>query len=218
MPTEPTVGDHRRRIKRVMLHVDGHLDGPCRLAEMAAVACYSPFHFCRAFEQAMGETPLQYVQRKRMERAGFLLLQGRRRIIDIALEVGYETASAFSRRFRSFSGISPRRFRDTVSPIWFFKTNRPFHRATGGRRRAIRRMTPEIATLPPLAVVYRENRGIVDGSFLETGRASFQRLTDRLAELDLTAAVRAFVGIYPYRFFSLADGRAVSYTGAVIDA
>jgi len=43
-PTATTI-DHRHRIKRVMLYVDRHLDRPCRLADLAGVACYSPFHF-----------------------------------------------------------------------------------------------------------------------------------------------------------------------------
>jgi len=219
MPTnETTIIDHRRRIKRVMLHVDRHLDRPCRLAEMANVACYSPFHFSRAFEQAMGETPHQYVFRKRMERAGFLLCLESRRVIDIALEVGYETPSAFSKAFSAFAGMSPRRFRDTTSRTWLVKTNRPFHPAAGGQNRSMGNLSPRIKTLPTLTVVYRENRGIVNGSFLETGRASFQRLTLLLAEHDLAASARAYVGIYPYRFFSLVDGQAVSYTGAVIDS
>lgn len=62
-----------------MLHVDRHPHRPCGLAEMANVACYSPFHFGRAFEQAMGETAHQYVFRKRMERAGIPSLQRPRR-------------------------------------------------------------------------------------------------------------------------------------------
>jgi len=217
MSTATTIIDHRRRIKRVMLHVDQNMDQCCRIEELADVACYSPFHFCRVFETFMGETPHQYVSRKRMERAGFLLMDRCRRIIDIALDVGYETPSAFCKGFKTFAGVSPRRFRDTVSKSWLFKTNRPFHPAAGHRKRARSRLTPVIKTLPPLTVVYRNNRGIVNGSFLETGAASFKRLAGCLVENDLSSAVQTYVGIYPYRFFHLADEKALSYTGAVVD-
>lgn len=217
MPTGATVIDHRRRIMRVMLYVDRHLDSRCRLADLARVACYSPFHFNRAFQSAMGETPHAYVFRKRMERAGSRLLDGSQRITDIALEVGYETTSAFSKGFKCFAGIAPRRFQDKVSRPWFLKTNRPFHPAKVRRNGSKGRLTPVLKTLPPLAVVYRENRGIVSGSFLATGQASFRRLALRLVEHDLENAVQAYVGIYPYRFFSLADNNALSYTGAVVE-
>ncbi|BBO70832.1 AraC family transcriptional regulator [Desulfosarcina alkanivorans] len=217
MPTAATVIDYRRRINRVMLHVDRHLDRRCRLHDLADVACFSPFHFNRVFETCMGETPHRYVHRKRMERAGFLLLTDRRRIIDIALDVGYETASAFCKGFKTFSGRSPRRFRDTVPTHWFKKTNRPFHPAAHRRNRSGPRLTARIRTLPPLMVVYRENRGIVNGSFLETGLRSFRRLTASLVENGLDSGVQAYVGIYPFRFFSLEDLTALSYTGAVVD-
>ena len=217
MPTAATINDHRNRVKRVMLHVDRHLDRRCRLEDLAGVACFSTFHFNRVFASVMGEAPHQYVYRKRMERAGFLLLNRRQRIIDIAMDVGYETASAFCKGFKTFGGFSPREFRDKVSKPWFLKTNRPFHPAAGCRHRSGARLMPVIKTLPPLTVVYRENRGIVNGSFLETGLASFQRLTATLIENDLDSAVQTHVGIYPYRFFSLADDMALSYTGAVID-
>lgn len=217
MPTATTIIDYRRRINRVMLHVDRHLDRCCRLDDLADVACYSPFHFNRVFEALMGETPQRYVYRKRMERAGFLLLTDRRRIIDIALDVGYETASAFCKGFKTFSGRSPRRFRGTVPTPWFIKTNRPFHPAAYPRNRSGTRLTAAIRTLPALMVVYRENHGIVDGSFLETGARSFRRLTASLAENGLDSAVHTYVGIYPYRFFSLEDQTALNYTGAVVD-
>jgi DNA gyrase inhibitor GyrI len=152
-----------------------------------------------------------------MERAGFLLLDRHLRTIDIALDVGYETHSAFCKGFKAFAGVSPRRFRDTVPRSWFFKTNRPFHPAAGHRKRVRSRLTPVVRTLPPLTVVYRENRGIVNGSFLETGAASFKRLAASLVENELDLAVHSYVGIYPTRFFSLLDGMALSYTGAVVD-
>ena len=217
MHTAATIVDHRRRIKRVMLYVDRHLDRPCRLEDLAGVACFSPFHFNRVFASVMGEAPLQYVYRKRMERAGFLLLSKRQRIIDIAMDVGYETASGFSKSFKAFGGCSPRQFRSKVSIPWFLKTNRPFHPAAGCRHRSGVQLRPVIKTLPQLKVVYLENRGIVNGSFLESGMASFRRLTAILTENGLDSAVQAHVDIYPYRFASLADALALSYTGVVID-
>jgi AraC family transcriptional regulator len=217
MHTAATIIDHRRRIKRVMLHVDRHLDRRCRLEDLAGVACFSPFHFNRVFASVMGEAPHQYVYRKRMERAGFLLLKKRQRIIDIAMDVGYETASAFCKGFKTFSGRSPRRFRDTVPLPWFIKTNRPYSSAANRRNRSGSRVTAAIRKLPPLTVVYRENRGIVNGSFLETGVRSFRRLTASLVENGLASRVQTYVGIYPFRFSSLEDKKALSYTGAVVD-
>ena len=77
----------------------------------AREACLSPFHFNRLFLQAFGETPHEFVTRRRIEEAKRLLLAGNDRITDICFDVGYESLGSFSTRFHSLTGISPAAFR-----------------------------------------------------------------------------------------------------------
>jgi AraC-like DNA-binding protein len=81
------------------------------LENAAGRACLSPFHFNRLFARAFGETPHEFVTRRRIEEAKKLLLRDRESITDICLAVGYESLGSFSTRFRSLTGLSPASFR-----------------------------------------------------------------------------------------------------------
>ena len=217
MLSTATVIDHRNRVNRVMMHINRCIDQEIRLDHLADLACYSPFHFIRIFEALMGETPQQYVIRKRMERAGYYLLKNHQRIIDIALDVGYETHNSFCKVFKAHFGISPKRFRDTSTKEWFFKASRFYHPVKAFGVRTTFQPLPIIKTLPPMKVIYIENRGILNGSFLTTANASHKRLMKKIVNHNLENSVEAFVSIYYNRVFSLEDKSALSLTGAIID-
>ena len=95
MLSKDTIIDHRQRVQRVVIYINENLGAQLRLDHLSEVACFSPFHFLRVFESLMGETPQQYVIRKKMERAGFYLLKQKKSVTDIALGVAYETPSSF---------------------------------------------------------------------------------------------------------------------------
>lgn len=63
------------------------------------------------FKSKFHETPLQYLQKVRINRAKELLQETNKEIVSICFEVGYETLSTFYRSFRNLVGISPHKFR-----------------------------------------------------------------------------------------------------------
>src|SRR5262252_8302671 len=78
---------------------------------VAAVAHLSEAHFIRSFRATFGETPHRYLQRRRVERAMFLLRESGRSITDICFEVGFTSLGTFSRTFRFIVGQSPKDYR-----------------------------------------------------------------------------------------------------------
>jgi AraC-like DNA-binding protein len=84
---------------------------PLDVPALARVAHVSPAHFTRTFRATFGETPYRYLQRRRVERAMFLLRETDRSVTDIGLEVGYTSPGTFSRTFRDIVGRSPRTYR-----------------------------------------------------------------------------------------------------------
>src|SRR6186997_1732055 len=84
-----------------------HLDIP-RLAKIAYV---SEAHFIRTFRATFGETPHRYLQRRRVERAMFLLRETDRTVTEICLDVGFTSLGTFSRTFRAVTGESPTAYR-----------------------------------------------------------------------------------------------------------
>jgi len=88
-----------------------------------------------------------------MERAGFDLLEKKRRVIDVALGVAYGTPSSFCKVFKSHFGMTPRQFRDTISNEEYVKTNHPFRSAIGNRNRSLSMPVPVIRKLPVIKTI-----------------------------------------------------------------
>ncbi|MFX4294822.1 helix-turn-helix transcriptional regulator [Streptomyces bohaiensis] len=84
---------------------------PLDVPALARLAHVSPAHFARTFRATFGETPHRYLQRRRVERAMFLLRHTDRGVTDICFEVGFRSPGTFSRTFRDIVGRSPRAFR-----------------------------------------------------------------------------------------------------------
>lgn len=70
------------------------------------------------FKSKYHETPLQYLQKVRINRAKVLLEQTNKEIVSICFEVGYETLSTFYRTFRNLVGISPHKYRTLNQEIY----------------------------------------------------------------------------------------------------
>jgi AraC-like DNA-binding protein len=92
---------------------DGQLDGQqaLTLRALADAAGLSPYHFLRSFSAITGTTPHQYILRARLRRAAVRLRVEDTRILDIALDSGFDDLSNFNRAFRAEFGASPRGYR-----------------------------------------------------------------------------------------------------------
>jgi AraC family transcriptional regulator len=92
---------------RVLEHIDLHLDNSLELADLAAVAHFSAFHFHRLFTAWMGETLGDYLRRRRLEVAAMrLIAQPRLPVLEVALSVGFGSGEAFTRAFKARFGSS----------------------------------------------------------------------------------------------------------------
>ena len=90
---------------------------PLDVATLARVAHVSQSHFIREFRATFGETPHRYLQRRRVERAMFLLRETDRTVTDICLDVGFNSLGTFSRTFRAIVGESPTAYRRSAPPV-----------------------------------------------------------------------------------------------------
>jgi len=84
---------------------------PLTLEAMARAAGYSKYHFARAFAAAYGETPGEYLTRRRIERAKDLLRGANLTVTETCLLVGFDSLGSFSSRFRALVGMSPSEYR-----------------------------------------------------------------------------------------------------------
>src|SRR5215813_11237627 len=84
---------------------------PLDVRAIAAVAHISPAHFSRCFRTVFGETPHRYLQRRRVERAMFLLRETDRSVTEICFDVGFTSLGTFSRTFSDIVGEPPTTYR-----------------------------------------------------------------------------------------------------------
>lgn len=85
---------------------------PLDLDAVAAAAGYSRYHFLRMFREAYGETPGQYLTRRRIERAQELLRSADLTVTEVCMLVGFTSLGTFCTRFKEQVGVTPRRFRE----------------------------------------------------------------------------------------------------------
>ena len=96
---------------------------PLDVRRLARIAQVSEAHFIRTFRATFGETPHRYLQRRRVERAMFLLRERDQSVTDICFEVGFLSLGTFSRTFREIVGETPTGYRlrsgSLVAPTCF---------------------------------------------------------------------------------------------------
>jgi AraC-like DNA-binding protein len=108
---------HLRRAKDL---IDRDFAEPLNVPALAREAHASRAHFVRSFKKAFGETPHQYLLRRRIERAKDLLRTTPLSVTEVSLEVGFRSLGSFSAAFRQLVGEPPsayaRRWRSAAAP------------------------------------------------------------------------------------------------------
>jgi AraC-like DNA-binding protein len=100
-----------RQLRRAKDLMDRDWGRPIDVDAVAAHAGYSRYHFVRAFKAAYGETPGQYLSRRRIERAEELLRTADLSVTEICGLVGFHSLGTFSATFKRETGLTPTAYR-----------------------------------------------------------------------------------------------------------
>lgn len=110
----------RELTNRLMLRARDAMDRDYRneldVPALARISYVSQKHFIRTFKATFGETPHRYLQRRRVERAMYLLRTTTDSITDICMGVGFSSLGTFSRTFTEIVGETPTQYR-TRGPL-----------------------------------------------------------------------------------------------------
>lgn len=98
-------------IQPILLYIQNNLERNIRVAELADMACFSKDHFSRVFKSITGMAPCDYMIRKRIERAQFLLLTTELEQKEIIEQTGFTSTSYFSRIFKKYTSHTPEKYR-----------------------------------------------------------------------------------------------------------
>jgi AraC-like DNA-binding protein len=101
----------KESLERALFLLERDLENPPTLEMLAQEVGCGPFHLSRLFGKITGKTMPEFLRQKRMERAALMLRTTRQSVSEIALAVGYESFSAFTRAFVREVGATPTNFR-----------------------------------------------------------------------------------------------------------
>lgn len=95
------------RVDRALRQIHENYQAPMRVDALAGLVNMSPSAFHKAFKEVTASSPIQYLKRIRLDRARTLLMTQGVRVNEAATQVGYESASQFSREFKRYFGMPP---------------------------------------------------------------------------------------------------------------
>ncbi|MFA0260818.1 helix-turn-helix transcriptional regulator, partial [Vibrio cyclitrophicus] len=99
------------RISRVLAYIHTNLSSALSLEDIAKQSCWSRWQLQRVFQAETGLTVANYVRELKLSQAAEELLDGKERVIDVALGLGFNSEISFSRSFKQMFGVSPSQYR-----------------------------------------------------------------------------------------------------------
>ena len=102
------------RMKRVQEHIHSHINSNIDVEELADVACVTKPYLIRLFKREFGTSPVQYINKKKVERAQLLLYTTEMPVKEVAYELGFSDHSYFIRMFRKQTSITPQEYRERM--------------------------------------------------------------------------------------------------------
>lgn len=150
--------DYTQRMQRVCDYIDNHLADALTLDQLCQIAHFSKFHFHRQFANSLGLTVAQFIRQARLKRASYqLAFRTDIKILEIALQAGFETPESFSRCFKQQFNLTPSQFRKHPDWVtWHQHRQSPQPLETSHMYTDIQ---PDIVTLPHISLAVAEHRG-----------------------------------------------------------
>ena len=109
--------DYVVRVFNAIEYIEQLLPNTADLKDIAKKANMSPYHFHKVFTSITGETVGKYCQKRRLTLAAERLTSSNCKILDIALEHGYDSQGTFGRAFKDFYGVTPSEFRKNTKDV-----------------------------------------------------------------------------------------------------
>lgn len=97
---------HLEQIQKAVDYIENHLDGDLQVDSIAKIAGFSRWHFQTVFSAAVGDSLKEYIRARRLSKA-MMELGSEKRILEIALDAGFESQESFSRAFKLMFGMTP---------------------------------------------------------------------------------------------------------------
>ncbi|MEA4816380.1 MAG: AraC family transcriptional regulator [Lachnospiraceae bacterium] len=123
-------------VQRMQDYIMAHYQEEITLQDLAKAAMYSPWYALRAFSEAIGKTPFEYLRMVRLSVGAKKLRDTNMSVLDIALESAFGSHEGFTKAFSHMFAISPQKYREEAPPIQLFSYYpiRHYYKSLEGRK------------------------------------------------------------------------------------
>ena len=113
--------EHIEAVQRMQDYIETNLDKNITTADLANASRYSPWYSYRLFVELLHMTPAVYIRRLRLSKSALRLRDEKVKIIDVALDSGFESVDGYQRAFYKEFGCNPYEYSIRPTPIYLFK-------------------------------------------------------------------------------------------------
>ncbi|SDD90001.1 AraC-type DNA-binding protein [Paenibacillus sp. UNCCL117] len=107
----PSGGGSDERLKAAIIYIEQHYSEPITLKSLAEAAAMNESYFCRFFRRMTSMTPVKYMNLYRVRQASLLLQRSDKKVMEIALNTGFNSLSYFNVMFKQHFGCTPAAYR-----------------------------------------------------------------------------------------------------------
>ncbi len=105
------------RIFNIINYIEKNMYEPIDIHDIARASNYSTYHFCRIFRSLVGDSPKEYLRKRRLTIAAERLAKGESSILNIALDCQFESHASFTRSFKQLFKLTPEQYREKSDPF-----------------------------------------------------------------------------------------------------
>jgi AraC family transcriptional regulator len=160
MIQEKTVNYYQQKVTEVLSYIDNHLGDDLNVKYLAERFGISHFHFHRIMQAAINQPLGNYINNRRLDLAAKLIRYSNEPLGEIAIHIGYNDLSSFSKAFTKTFGISPQIYRNDK----MITLNTHIDYFAHGNTVVCKEIIPKMITLPPIQVYSIEVTGRYGGT------------------------------------------------------
>lgn len=112
---ESKIPNFEKRLIRVLDYIDEHIQRTISIDELADLIFLSKDHLIRLFKKHMNDTPVKYMNQKKIEKAQLMMLIDNSSIQELSFKLGFENISYFNRLFKKMTGETPTSYKRRIA-------------------------------------------------------------------------------------------------------
>lgn len=107
-------------VRLMQEYIHEHIFEKIAIEDLASLCSYSPLYARKIFAEVLELTPAEYIRRLKLSKSALKLRDEECKVLDLALEMGYESVDGYQRAFRKEFGCNPKEYATSNVPLWLF--------------------------------------------------------------------------------------------------